>query len=288
MTEPEAAIREFVSGGRQRVDGWFARVDAEIFRIILTAQNDRGLKGSVAEIGIHHGKSFIALCLCLKDDERAYAIDVFEAQEHNLDSSGKGNRSRFESNLKKFGVQKDRVTIDTRPSEQVGSSDILDAADPVRFFSVDGGHWAEVVKSDLTLAESTISEHGVIALDDFHRFEWPEVSKGLWEWEQQKEKDLVPFAIGYNKLYLCQSSWVGFYQKKCVEDAFVRHFLWKWVTLSGHEIPIFNRFVVPEMGCRRGTGLYFQSFAPGLFVFMMMLKIKSKKIGTSIRSIFKL
>lgn len=287
MTESDAAIREFVSSGRQRIDGWFARVDAEIFRIILTAQNDCGLKGSVVEIGIHHGKSFVALCLCLKDDERAYAIDVFEAQEHNLDFSGRGNRSRFETNLKKFGIPDDKLTIDARPSEQVSSSDILDAVGPVRFFSVDGGHWAEVVKSDLTVAETTISEHGVIALDDFHRSEWPEVSKGLWEWEQQKEKDLVPFAIGYNKLYLCESSWADSYQKKCVEDAFVRHFLWKWVTLSGQKIPVFSRFVVPEMGCRRGTRLYLQSFAPGLFVFMMMLKIKSKNIGTSILSIFK-
>lgn len=283
----DAAIREYIAKGRRNIGGWFARVDAEMFRTILAAQNDRGLKGSVAEIGIHHGKSFIALCLGLENDERGYAIDVFEAQEHNFDSSGRGNRRAFERNLEKFGICEDQLTIDVRPSEQVSSSDILDAVGPIRFFSVDGGHWSGVVTSDLNLAESTISQHGVIALDDFHRSDWPEVSKGLWEWERQKRKALVPFAIGFNKLYLCESDWVDFYQTRCVQDAFVQHFLWKWVVLSGCRIPVFNRAIVPEMGARRGIKLFFQHFAPGLYVGIKRRKIRIRETRNSIRSIFK-
>ena len=59
---------------------------------MLSHQNRTGIDGSLAEIGLHHGKSFIALCLGLVGDQKAYGIDVFENQSLNLDHSGKGVR----------------------------------------------------------------------------------------------------------------------------------------------------------------------------------------------------
>ena len=123
-------------------------------------------------------------------------MDIFQNQRLNKDLSGKGDRTVFESNLAKFGIGRERVFIDTRSSQQVQPTDILNAVGPVRFFSVDGGHWLEIVQTDLRLAESSLSDHGVIALDDFHRPEWPDVSAGYFAWYASRSRLIVPFPSG--------------------------------------------------------------------------------------------
>src|SRR4051812_2969356 len=170
------ALASYISSGSKQVPGWLARTDAEIFKAVLVGQVNRSLPGSAVEIGVHHGRSFIAMCLGLNDDEKAYCIDIFENQHLNKDFSGCGNKASFEKNLTTFGIGRDKVVIDPRSSQHVRWEEICDAVGKVRFFSVDGGHWLEIVHNDLRLAEASISEHGVIALDDFHRSEWPDVS----------------------------------------------------------------------------------------------------------------
>jgi hypothetical protein len=82
--------------------------------------------------------------------------------------------------------------LDKRPSQQVKPDDILTTVGEARLFSIDGGHWAEVVRNDLSIAENSLAEHGVIALDDFHRPEWPEVSAGYFAWHANRGKSIVP------------------------------------------------------------------------------------------------
>ncbi len=176
--------------------GWLARTDAEILQVVMEAQCAAGLTGSAAEIGVHHGRSMIAICLGLADNEKAYAIDIFDQQHLNKDGSGRGNRDIFEKNLVKFGVAPDAIVIDPRPSDEVKPQDILEAVGPARIFSVDGGHWTSIVQSDLRLAEASIAPHGVIALDDFHRLEWPEVSAGYFAWFGERDKAGGPLRNG--------------------------------------------------------------------------------------------
>ena len=45
------------------------------------AQREMGLAGHIAEIGVHHGRSFILLALLARASEKAVAIDVFEQQK---------------------------------------------------------------------------------------------------------------------------------------------------------------------------------------------------------------
>src|SRR5215469_1187534 len=150
------ALKEYIRHGRHRVAGWLYRLDAEIFGLITEYQNRNGLDGSLVEIGLHHGQSFIAMCLSLRDGQKAYGIDLFEQQSLNLDRSGKGDSARVQSNLRAAGVDLSAVILDARPSGSVTPEDILDSVGAVRLFSVDGGHQLEVVRNDLSLAESTL------------------------------------------------------------------------------------------------------------------------------------
>ena len=45
-----SALDKYTAGESKTIEGWLYRIDAEILRTILTAQNVGGLTGSVAEI----------------------------------------------------------------------------------------------------------------------------------------------------------------------------------------------------------------------------------------------
>ena len=251
---------------RNQIQGWFGRIDAEIFRALLSYQGCQNLRGSVAEIGVHHGKSFVGLCLSLREGERAYCVDVFEKQQLNMDRSGRGNRLIFEGNLHRFGVDLTKLIVRNASSLDVKASDIIEEAGPIRFFSIDGGHWTAIVMHDLALAEASLADHGIIALDDFHRPEWPEVSAGYFSWAATRKKALVPFCIGFNKLYLCDEQWRQQYQRVVLGDAVLRHLVIKMAKFQGIDLPVLSQFVVPENGFLARRRSLLRLFRPQAYV----------------------
>jgi hypothetical protein len=239
-------LDHYASRGRKSIAGWLARLDAEMMTSVLIAQNDQRLSGSVAEIGVHHGKVFVLLCLGLKDNEKAYCIDIFDDQHLNKDNSGRGDRAVLEKNLAKFGVRSERVTIDARSSELVKADDILVQVGPVRLFNIDGGHWLDIVVNDLHIAEAALAPHGVIVLDDFHRHDWPDVSAGYFRWFSERKRPIVPFAIGLNKLYLCQSEFADFYQKALLKGPVMQHLRARTCEFQGLTVPVYESRLLPE------------------------------------------
>jgi hypothetical protein len=242
----KSALDEYASGKGRTIKGWLSRVDAEIFRSILTVQNTSGLAGSVAEIGVHHGRGFVLLCLGLLDGERAYCIDIFDGQHLNRENSGRGDRTVLERNLQRFGIAPERVRIDPRSSDLVQPSDLISQVGPIRMFSIDGGHRTDIVAGDLALAEQVLADHGVIALDDFHRAEWPEVSAGYFKWFANRKRPIVPFAIGFKQIYLCQSGRVDFYQTMLAGNDFLSKLKAKTCEFQGITLPVYHRLVRPE------------------------------------------
>lgn len=218
---------------KKQVGGWLQRVDAEIIGAILEYQEREMVIGGAVEIGVHHGKSFIPIASALRDDERALCIDIFGAQELNLDSSGRGDLEVFRANLARFGIDESRVRVLQQSSESVTADDIRQAVGTVRYFSVDGGHWKSIVENDLELAENTVGNDGVIALDDYCRAEWPDVSAGYISWQQDTTSRFVPFAIGSNKLYLCHEDRVAAY-REALRTEFLSHYWTKsYATFAG-------------------------------------------------------
>jgi Methyltransferase domain len=267
-----SAHRKYIATGRSRIEGWFSRVDAEIFYLITAFQNVAAWEGGVAEIGLHHGKSFIALCMSLKAPQRAYGIDIFDNQSLNLDQSGSGNRAIVTDNLIRAGVDLSSVILDGRSSNEVTPEDILQSVGRVRFFSVDGGHWADIVRCDLRLAEQTMATHGVIALDDFLRPEWPDVSAGYFMWLGARSRPIVPFAIGFNKLYLCDASFAARYQEALSASPFLNAFISKHYDFGGINVPIYQRSPVPEWGWKTRISAHLQLYHPELYVRLKAVK----------------
>jgi hypothetical protein len=271
-----SGLDQYVAGDRKKIAGWLSRIDAEIFRSVLTAQNISGLSGSVAEIGVHHGRSFILLCLGLVQGEKAYCVDIFDDQHLNRDKSGRGDRITLERNLQRFGIASEQVRIDPRSSEFVHPDDLISQVGRIRLFSIDGGHWFNIVVNDLVLAEDVLVDYGVIALDDFYRAEWPDVSAGYFQWSTRRKRPIVPFAIGFKQLYLCQSDRVDFYQQALARNIFLSKLRVKTCDFQGIRLPVYHMAFRPEFSLIGLIKFFLRFTYPEIFV-------RAKIIGARVR-----
>ena len=86
------ALKRYATEGHLAVEGWLGIGALGLTVAISERQLSRGIRAAVGEIGVHHGRYFIALALLREKSERAVAIDVFEDQHLNVDYSGSGNR----------------------------------------------------------------------------------------------------------------------------------------------------------------------------------------------------
>ena len=98
-------LLDYCATGQHGIEGWLQQ-DALLLTLALhRQQRAAGIAGGVAEIGVHHGKFFVALALlCEGEDERAVAVDVFDDQHLNPGGSGRGDRGVFGANLARWGV----------------------------------------------------------------------------------------------------------------------------------------------------------------------------------------
>lgn len=190
------------------VEGW---VEPEMMSVVFSVdafQRRRNFQGGALEIGVHHGRFFIALANLVDDDQPLVAVDIFEDQKLNIDKSGSGNRDQFLTNIRKFSnkaaesvslVAADSLGLNVGPSSPL-------APGKFRFVSIDGGHTATHTFNDLLLAEKLISDGGVVFLDDILHMHWLGVMEGFMRYRQCSPGILTPFLVTGSKLMLCSLS----------------------------------------------------------------------------------
>lgn len=200
-----AAWERYRRIGQRRVRGWVDPESLDVLRVVRDAQEVAGVTGSVAEIGVHHGRLFIGLQLLVPAGTPAVAIDLFDNQAENADGSGKGDRERFEANVRRWGDWSS-ARVHAVNSREVTNADLIAWAEgPIRMFSVDGGHTSDLVASDLRLAEGCLVDGGVVAVDDVFNPEWPGVVDGTLA-HLRDGSTLVPFAVAFDKAWFTNTS----------------------------------------------------------------------------------
>jgi hypothetical protein len=204
------------------LDGWLDQFTAAFIYSIITYQSSLGMRGNVAEIGVHHGKSFLPLSLALSAEEISIAIDVFEEQHYNLDRSGRGNRNIFLKNMYRFGIDLKKVMLLQKNSLEICPNEITRFGGLLRAISIDGSHTEIATYSDLLLGASTLSEYGLIFLDDVYNLRWPEVVGGLQRFLEAGGM-YIPVAVVPGKVMLCRKDYVAFYSK------YLRTHLANWI-----------------------------------------------------------
>lgn len=205
-----SCLKKYRENGFDHVEGW---CNYELFSTLDVLDSAEINKvGGCLEIGVHHGKFFILLNQLIDPQYKSYAIDVFEDQHLNIDSSGSGSRAALCRNLEAYDAHRGSNTViiqgdSTDPSLRLRE---VVGAGAMRFISVDGGHTVEHTISDLSLASDLINNQGVVILDDILNHHWLGVIEGAGRYLDTRPT-LVPFAIGHNKLYMSKLSYQSYY-----------------------------------------------------------------------------
>jgi len=70
---------------------------------------------------------------------------------------------------------------------------------------IDGGRSAQIICNDLSLAQRTLCDGGLVSITDYFQERWPEVSEGVSRF-MQHEGEFHPVVIGGNKFILTVSN----------------------------------------------------------------------------------
>jgi hypothetical protein len=175
------ALDRYAHDGLDKVEGWCIPHILSIVGHLAAFHEAIGFQGSAVEIGVHHGKFFLALHNAV-DGWPSMAIDVFEDQASNIDRSGRGSMARFKANVTQFADNPQNVIIEARDSLTIRPIDVETLSEkigPAQFFSIDGGHTKQHVANDYRIAEQMTSQPGIIIVDDITHPGWPGVMEGV-------------------------------------------------------------------------------------------------------------
>lgn len=201
---------DFYYNGFINVQGWYS----EYMFIFLDIAHSLPInkKGGVCEIGIHHGRLFMLLNQFTEANEKSYAIDIFDNQHLNLDNSGCGNLEIFKDNLTKYDRHQGKNTVIIQGDSTDSSLMLTSVIQPgsIKLFSIDGGHTVEHTVNDIMIASQLISNEGIVMVDDIMDTVNFGVIEGVVSYLNNKPS-LIPFAIGWNKLFMAKLSYHKYY-----------------------------------------------------------------------------
>lgn len=227
--------------GHKFVAGWLVPEALQILAVLDSAQRSKNVFGAVTEVGVHHGKLFIALKLLQEENQYSVAIDLFSDHGFNVDMYGKGSLAVFRRNVQRWSSL-NAVVIHQSDSTKLRADELRKLAHgDVRLFSVDGGHTDSIVCSDMNLAEATVASGGIVIADDVFNEEWPGVSTGTLRYMEEGGQ-LVPFAIGFNKVFFTSPEHAEFYRNAIRTNFEGRYFLYvKMSDYATHPVLIIAR-----------------------------------------------
>jgi methyltransferase family protein len=157
------------------VEGWLPSITARAFHACLAAQEQHNVVGSIAEIGVYHGKTFIGLALSARTDERVVAVDVFEFGDKNF-------RPDFDANVRRYvpDALHQRLVVAPTSSGKIYHPEWRTLLDrPARLVHIDGAHLRKYVLYDFSLAASYLAHGGLVVFDDFCSEYFPGVTTAI-------------------------------------------------------------------------------------------------------------
>ncbi len=238
----EERIDRFKSQIWGHVEGWLGDRMWQIVDIVGMVFERNGVRGHIAEFGVHHGLFLLLLAALRNEDEECFAIDVFDRQQFNVDHSGSGSRAAFSGHLENLvGAERQFFRIVERDTLSFSTAGIiaLFGTTGVKMFSIDAGHTPLHALNDLHLAQEVLVPGGIIALDDYMSVHWPGVTEGFYRFMASENRRLKPFLFFQNKLFLTTVSehtttlmqFRGEIEAKCNDE--FRSGRWKDVEIAG-------------------------------------------------------
>lgn len=233
-----------------RIHGAFTIDAALLFCAYGALLAEAGVRGSVLEIGAHQGLSAIAVAQLRAPGARFVAVDTFGLPRADAAASGamSGDEKALRANLARWGVDERDLRVIARDSRDLVPADI---GEGFAFCHVDGGHSAEETYHDLSLAAGVSVEGGLVAVDDHFNPSFPGVSEGSLRYLAEHPGELVPLAIGANKVLYQRAP-----ERGGLGAALRQRYAYLPATsavFGGREVPLFGSGLEPFVDLERST-----------------------------------
>jgi len=204
--DPLAIHREFtrIAPG---IEGWFYPGAVALWDSLLTFQRSRDVRGHMLEIGVWHGKSAALLAMHGEPFTRLHLVDN-ELRVAELTRTMEA--APHAAQLEILPIEGDSRRLHVHPM-------MVECFQEHRWFHIDGEHSARAVSNDLSLANALVSPQGIVVVDDFFSWVYPQVTEAVFRYVRDNPDDFALFLSGYNKAYLARPHFVHEYLRYCAE-----------------------------------------------------------------------
>lgn len=189
-----------------RIEGWFSVESAAAWDAMLSWQRRNGVSGNLLEIGVWKGKS--AALLALHSDPSSEVLLLVDKQfdqptvERALGEVYGDGPSSYQM-------------LETDSRVLLRDTMMVDAFESFRWIHIDGEHSARAVMNDLEVANGLLADDGVVCVDDYFNFLYPQVTEAVNRYVRENPDDFALFLCGYNKAYLARPHRVHRYLEFC-------------------------------------------------------------------------
>jgi len=205
---PLAQIQDYANGGYLKIARGSGDVHliGPLINMLSRTQHNQHIYGTLAELGVHHGRFTGFLFVTARATEKLVVTDLFQELQHlNVDKSGLGDKRRFVQGLSTYGLHQQDLHLILSSSTDVIPFDWADQAgfEAFRMISVDAGHTAALTFNDLQLAFCNLLTGGIVIVDDLFHSTWPGVTEALFQFMAMgPEPEVYPLLSCENKLFL--------------------------------------------------------------------------------------
>lgn len=194
-----------ITGG---IEGWFGEGAIAVWDSLLDFQRRAGVQGHMLEIGVHHGKSAALMAMYAQPGSKVLLVD------HAL-KAPKIERA-LAAAQPAAGVEFVTAQCDSR---QLGVNPlVVQTYRQHRWIHIDGEHSAGAVSNDMRIANQLLASDGVLVIDDFFSWLYPQVTEAVLRYVRQNPDDFALFLCGFNKAYLARPHFVHNYLQFCAAE----------------------------------------------------------------------
>lgn len=194
-----------IAGG---IEGWFFDGAIAVWDALLAFQQRRRIDGNLLEIGVHHGKSAALMAMYAEPGDKVVLVD-YELKPAPIEQALRAAQPAK-------GVEFVTVHGDSR---DLPDSPLANATRrSYRWIHIDGEHTGGAVSSDLATANRLLAKEGVVVVDDFFSWLYPQVTESVLRYVREHPDDLALFLCGFNKAYLARPHFVHEYLRFCAEE----------------------------------------------------------------------
>ncbi|HRV80957.1 MAG: class I SAM-dependent methyltransferase [Planctomycetes bacterium] len=192
-----------------RIDGWFSVESAAAWDAMLCKQNALRAQGHMLEIGVWKGKSATLMAIHSDPTQEVVVLVDKYLDQPAIESALHNVYANLGDSFQLLKMDSRRLVLDPI---------LVDGFEAFRWIHIDGEHSGRAVINDLSVANTLLSDQGVVCIDDYFNWLYPQVTEAVNRYVREHPDQFALFLCGYNKAYLARPHHAHTWLQYCKEE----------------------------------------------------------------------